>query len=584
MEVQPFNQEAFDKARDEKSEDAIEGVGQTIHWSNCDRAFQRKIGGGAWFGMAKEGGWVTVPPVYQTLTNFADKVDRAPKSAQDILHAVTEMRLALVSMSDLVDRFSRISARRKVMVQLDHLVISLSRAVMTFTDLELFLSDWPEISSMQSSAWRRIRRAMKEDKATHLIKRLSENKMAFVLILSILQSESDFEAHTSSQALIEQMDTILAENREMRIFMDQIGNDLQSIVGSVYTPGDASTIGSPIVPGSLARIPTALHPPVQHHNLIPDLNDKSFNENTGSNNVSETQLLVPSTSDDRFASRSFHAPTYASKRSFSIILKKSWVYKRVRTYSLDLSLNSSTLQNRAWSMFSGVSLNDVSVISFIRLPLRLSDIPHDAWYCRAPREVSPSHQTLGVDDPFIIAVVGENMSGKTSLVDRICSNKHGDQFTPSNNSTIELRRRIESLHEGRQYPVELIDTAGLDCFQPLVDEAIDESHGVIITCPAIDADIGVLSRLYERTKIRESFANADDITPVVIAITKHDLSTDLLDGSTVLRVKSFAKEKGIDVYVTSAKMDNGISDAFSSIFKALVKNTIRTPCLLGWRE
>ncbi|PTD06084.1 hypothetical protein HYE67_007923 [Fusarium culmorum] len=507
--------------------------------------------------------------VYQTLTNFADKVDRAPKSAQDILHAVTEMRLALVSMSDLVDRFSRISARRKVMVQLDHLVISLSRAVMTFTDLELFLSDWPEISSMQSSAWRRIRWAMKEDKATHLIKRLSENKMAFVLILSILQSESDFEAHTtSSQALIEQMDTIIAENREMRIFMDQIGNDLQSIAGSVYIPGDASSIGSPIVPGSLARIPTALHPPVQRPNLVSDLNDQPFDRTTGSNNVSETQLLVPSTSEDIFASRSFHAPTYASKRSFSIILKKSWVYKR----------------NRAWSMFSGVSLNDVSVISFIRLPLRLSDIPHDAWYCRAPREVSPSHQTLGVDDPFVIAVVGENMSGKTSLVDRICSNKHGDQFTPSNNSTIELRRRIESLHEGRQYPVELIDTAGLDCFQPLVDEAIHESHGVIITCPAIDADIGVLSRLYERTKIRESFANADDITPVVIAITKHDLSTDLLDGSTVLRVKAFAKEKGIDVYVTSAKMDNGISDAFSSIFKALVKNTIRTPCLLGWKE
>lgn len=522
--------------------------------------------------------------VYQTLTNFADKVDRAPKSAQDILHAVTEMRFALVSMSDLVDRFSRISARRKVMVQLDHLVISLSRAVMTFTDLELFLSDWPEISSMQSSAWRRIRWAMKEDKATHLIKRLSENKIAFVLILSILQSESDFEAHTSSQALIEQMDTIIAENREMRIFMDQIGNDLQSIAGSVYIPGDASTIGSPIVPGSLARIPTALHPPVQRPNLVSYFNDQSFDRATGSNNVSETQLLVPSTSEDRFASRSFHAPTHASKRSFSIILKKSWVYKRVRTYSLDLSLNSSTLQNRAWSMFSGVSLNDVSVISFIRLPLRLSDIPHDAWYCRAPREVSPNYQTLGADDPFVIAVVGENMSGKTSLVDRICSNKRGDEFIPSNSSTIELRRRLESLHEGHQYPVELIDTAGLDCFQPLVDEAIAESHGVIITCPAIDADIGVLSRLYEKAKVRGSIASAQDITPVVIAITKHDLATDWLDESTVLRVKDFAKDKGIDLYITSAMKDSGITDVFGGIFKSLVKNTTRTPCLLGWKE
>jgi pantothenate kinase-related protein Tda10 len=71
-------------------------------------------------------------------------------------------------------------------------------------------------------------------------------------------------------------------------------------------------------------------------------------------------------------------------------------------------------------MFSGVSLNDVSVISFIRLPLRLSDIPHDAWYCRIPREISPDCLNLGADDPFIIAVVGESMSGKSSLVDRVC--------------------------------------------------------------------------------------------------------------------------------------------------------------------
>lgn len=42
----------------------IDGVGQTIHWVNCDRAFQRKCGGGAWFGMAKEGGTVKVLPGY----------------------------------------------------------------------------------------------------------------------------------------------------------------------------------------------------------------------------------------------------------------------------------------------------------------------------------------------------------------------------------------------------------------------------------------------------------------------------------------------------------------------------------------
>ncbi|KAF4969830.1 hypothetical protein FSARC_2988 [Fusarium sarcochroum] len=198
--------------------------------------------------------------VYQTLSDFADKVDKAPKSTQEILYAVAEMRLALNSISELVESFHKISPRRKAMVQLDHLVIALSRAVMTFTDLELFLSNWPEISAMQSSAWKRIRWALQEDKATRLVKKLSENKTSLLLILNILQSESDFEAQTSNQVLTEQMETLRAENREMRVLMDQIGNDIQSIAGSVKFHDNASSIGLPTIPQTAESIRTALHP------------------------------------------------------------------------------------------------------------------------------------------------------------------------------------------------------------------------------------------------------------------------------------------------------------------------------------
>ncbi|KAF5981420.1 hypothetical protein FCOIX_4240 [Fusarium coicis] len=62
MEVQSFNQEAFDAAAIEESTDEIKGTGQTIHWTNCDRAFQKKCQGGVWLGMPKEGGWVKVDP------------------------------------------------------------------------------------------------------------------------------------------------------------------------------------------------------------------------------------------------------------------------------------------------------------------------------------------------------------------------------------------------------------------------------------------------------------------------------------------------------------------------------------------
>jgi signal recognition particle receptor subunit beta len=96
--------------------------------------------------------------------------------------------------------------------------------------------------------------------------------------------------------------------------------------------------------------------------------------------------------------------------------------------------------------------------------------------------------------------------------------------------------------------------------------------------------MGVLSRLFEKAKVRRSFANTHDITPVVIAITKHDLATDWSDESMLTRTENFAKEKGIHLCLTSAKNDTGISDAFSSIFESLVKNTIRKPRLMGWKE
>jgi hypothetical protein len=64
QEVQPFNQEAFDKASEEPNTDEIKGTGQTIHWRNCDRAFQRKFKGGVWLGMPKEGGSVKVSSGY----------------------------------------------------------------------------------------------------------------------------------------------------------------------------------------------------------------------------------------------------------------------------------------------------------------------------------------------------------------------------------------------------------------------------------------------------------------------------------------------------------------------------------------
>ncbi|KAH8666239.1 P-loop containing nucleoside triphosphate hydrolase protein [Ilyonectria robusta] len=524
--------------------------------------------------------------VYTTLSNFADRVERAPKSTQEILHAVAEMRLALTSVSGLIDTFQRIPPRRKAMVQLDHLVICVSQAVMTFTDLEMFLSNWPEISMMQSSAWKRIRWALQEDKATRLVKRLSENKASLVLILNILQSESDFEAQMSHQALKGQMERLMDENREIRFLMNQIGDDIQTMAGSVKFHDDMSSIRSPTSPTTPRAIRTALRPPIMHPLSTrksrepehPSSDPGSDSPNSGTGQYSATSMSEASTPTSLPSLTSSPPP----RRSFSIILDSTWVYGRVRANTMDLSMTSSRLQSRAWSMFSGLSLNDVSVISFIRLPLKLSDIPNDAWYRVIPRTPLAYPASLECRDKIIIAVVGEPVSGKSALVDRIC----GNGYSPSPNATIEDRHIIKLFVDDRQYQVEIVDTAGIDCYEYLVDEAILEAHGFIITCPAQGADLRAIQKFHKKISNKREVPGQGKKSPIAIAITKKDRLFDPLDRS-IEDARAWAKREGCEFHLTSAIDGDCIQDPFMSVLRALVKSDllVKNPPvahLMGW--
>ncbi|KAH6974293.1 hypothetical protein BKA56DRAFT_689798 [Ilyonectria sp. MPI-CAGE-AT-0026] len=492
--------------------------------------------------------------VYITLSNFADKVERAPKSTQEILHAVAEMRLALTSVSGLIDTFQRIPPRRKAMVQLDHLVICVSQAVMTFTDLEMFLSNWPKISMMQNSAWKRIRWALQEDKATRIVKRLSENKASLVLILNILQSESDFEAQMSHQALKGQMKRLIDENREIRFLMNQIGDDIQTMAGSVKFYDDMSSIRSLKSPTTPRTIRTALRTAIMHPLATsrgrepehPSSGPGLDSPNSGTRQYSATSMSEPSTPSSLPSLTSIPPP----QRSFSIILDSTWVYGRVRGNTMDLSMTSSRLQSRAWSMFSGLSLNDVSVISFIRLPLKLSDIPNDAWYRGIPGTPLAYPGSLDWRDKIVIAVVGEPVSGKSALVDRtwqIC----GNGYSPSPNATIEDRRIIKLFVDDHQYQVEIVDTAGIDCYEYLVDEAILEAHGFIITCPVQGADLGAIQKFHKKIANRREVPGQGKKSPIAIAITKKDRLFDPLDRS-IEGVRTWAKREECEFHLTSA--------------------------------
>ena len=61
-------------------------------------------------------------------------------------------------------------------------------------------------------------------------------------------------------------------------------------------------------------------------------------------------------------------------------LKASRVYRRIKRDTMDFSMRSSVARSLGWSIFSGMSLSDISEISVLALPIHLSDISNPQHY------------------------------------------------------------------------------------------------------------------------------------------------------------------------------------------------------------
>ena len=76
------------------------------------------------------------------------------------------------------------------------------------------------------------------------------------------------------------------------------------------------------------------------------------------------------------------------EHSFDLVLASSRVYSRVQNGEVDAISSVSTTRSRAWSVLSGLSLTQISIISVLKLPL------YDAELTRFYRLASASFTTL----------------------------------------------------------------------------------------------------------------------------------------------------------------------------------------------
>ena len=93
-----------------------------------------------------------------------------------------------------------------------------------------------------------------------------------------------------------------------------------------------------------------------------------------------------------------------SRFLFEDSLKDSRVYRRARVETVDQSIRSSVARTHAWSVFSGLSLGQISNISVIALPLYADDIGNRQHYTFGLETKQP-------ESPLPIAVPATPLTG-----------------------------------------------------------------------------------------------------------------------------------------------------------------------------
>jgi hypothetical protein len=196
------------------------------------------------------------------------------------------------------------------------------------------------------------------------------------MILSIIDSytsESDMEAEQSRETLQSLVEQLLKSNHDISLRLQNIEENLETRSVLTYCYRN----------GSMSEVPEE------------ELQAESASQQSDLDKVhcKECNPSDPDFTDDQIG---FHVDLGASR-----------VYRRTEHYKSDVSFTSSAIRTHAWSVFSGLSLSEVSVISAIALPVYLDEIYNGSWYTlrRVGNDTfkAISHTTVPQDPSSIVS-------------------------------------------------------------------------------------------------------------------------------------------------------------------------------------
>ena len=175
-----------------------------------------------------------------------------------------------------------------------------------------------------------------------------------------------------------------------------------------------------------------------------------------------------------------------------------------------------------------------------------------------PFENNPSEDAIDIK----ITVLGNTLVGKSALTYRYISNK----FPEDHDTTIEDQYKIKSTIEGYQCQIEILDTAGQDDYQSMLDTWISFGEGFVLVY-SIDQkeSFDVLKDRYERIKRNKE----QERVPVIIVGNKCDLEDRRKVSKEV--AQDYAKNEKIQWMEASALKNINVKEAFTAVASEIVK-------------
>ncbi|KAK1752344.1 putative ras-2 protein [Echria macrotheca] len=525
------------------------------------------------------------------ITSFVLGVADVPESARAALAAVDAMRLTLASVRQLMTKLSEMPRQRKEMIHVTHLVVIFREAILSFSELEGIICPASASVGETTGAWDAVKWLLQEKRITAAVQRLESHRTSLSAVLNILQCQSQIEAQESLSSLqktvqelvdrnenllrrLEQYHCSYAENASVRFF-----DDGESVLPRQEPPAE--------IPGS-----------------------------------SSNERAIGS-SEDSGSPRDAMSP-----RDFEITLEQTRVYARVQSNDCDISFTSSEVRTTAWSMLSGLSLNDISIISVLALPISLDEVESfgsqvtfvriisgaqepkssnsqdlqlpsssavhqvslppiaeerseqqtqvETTPSRLPVSTSPIQSQLRVHkDPHVVkagkmehyklVVLGDGGSGKTDLTIQLCLN----HFVSSYDPTIEDSYRKQAVIDGDPCMLEILDTAGQEEYTALRDQWIRDGEGFLIVYSVTSrSSFSRCMRFYRQVqRIKETASYTGQAIPIMLVGNNSDRVTE----RDVLTQEghAMAREMGVPFVETSARHCVNVEKAFYDVVRII---------------